>query len=286
TPNQINNIRIRSPLSLKHFLKAFYKWDGRSTMSVEIMVFRTLPGRGRLSDIVRGYFKGRLGRLSRAQFRQFHLLSRRTSEILRIPKLFSPSFQTYYIIRRAVPRPVSMVGPARIPAVPRPMSMVGPSPTPGNVIRPNDIKIGLDTLGKLKLSFYLNPETLSRLRSLGVLRISTLRKEFSRLMAQNGRHWLKRLFTRLRIPSNFAGLASRLLLRLATTIINKSSTGLIQRILSHAQNPRGVTVMLQIQLPSNITQVIRRVSVIQLPSLVHRLLRSAFAITASAGYNI
>ena len=276
TPGQINNIRIRSPLSLKHFLRKYYKWDGRSTISLEIMAFRILPGRGRLSDVVRDYFRRRTGtgRLRPDHFRHFHLMSHRTSRILRAPILFSPSIPTYFIIRRAVLR--------------RGTPFVVPSNTPlgKSALRPNEIKIGIDTLGRLRASFYLNPETVSRLSSLGSLRIRALRSELNRLIAQDGLQWLKRLFTRLKIPNNFSALASRLLLRHATAIINKSALGLIQKIQSFAHNPRGVTAVLQIQLPTNITQVVRKLSPLLLPSLNARLLKSAFSIATSAGYNI
>ena len=162
TPDQIRTIRIRRPLFLSDFLTRQYKWDGISPLTLDVMAYRTtIPGRARLYRILRDHF-GRRGpiRLTPFHFRQLHKMTRRFARIFRIPpRLWSGALSMYFIVH---PVARTSYGSGRL------MEMETQSPSTIRRVpsRGNDVRVGLDTLNRLRVSVYIRPETISRLLAL------------------------------------------------------------------------------------------------------------------------
>jgi hypothetical protein len=103
-PNEINTVRIRRSAFLGAFLKRHYRWNGRSPITLHIMVFRTTRPGSRIFRILRDYFgAGRRIRLRPFHFRQLHRMTRKAARIFKMHWLWNRSLPTYYIIRRVTP---------------------------------------------------------------------------------------------------------------------------------------------------------------------------------------
>jgi hypothetical protein len=153
--------------------------------------------------------------------------------------------------------------------------------------RANEVRVGLDTLSRLRVSVFLRPETIRRLVSLA--RTASLRglRHVLNHLTLSGRTWLINLLTRLRVPRNLSRVIARLLLRLVIRLFARTSSSIIQRINGLRNRlASGVTIVLAIQLPMGILRSLLRTSPLRLPSLLRTITRSAFSLTVSAGYNL
>jgi hypothetical protein len=280
-PNEINTVRITRPEFLGHFLRRHYRWDGRSPLSLDIMVFRTTRPGARLFRILRGYFgAGRPIQLRPFHFRQLHRMTRRAARILKIPWLWNRNLATYYIIRRVTPIGAgAIVSSPSTTTTPIPAS-AGTAPTRGN-----EIKAGLDSLGRLRVWAYLNDETVKRLSTMGLTAIRSL----GRLLNANlpvGQAWLTNLLRRLRIPHNFARAASNLLIRLVRSFLNRSASGIISRLRNFARSTQGVTIEIVVQLPRDIVRTLMRTNPLQLPGLIRSIINSHYSVALNVGYRL
>jgi hypothetical protein len=283
TASQISSIRVRGSVLLSDFLRRYYKWDGRSPLTLDIVVFRTTPGRGRISRILKGYFgQGRPIRLTPYHFRQLHPMSRRTARIIKMPGIWSRATPTFFIIRNASPASRGVGGGIGSPqlAIPTP-STVSRAP-----IRGNDIRVGVDSMSRLRASLYLNDETVRGLKSLAGNAINRgLRAVLTRIVT-SGQTWLTNLLSRLRIPRALGRAVAHLLIKLIERYLTKAASNLVQRINALANRPGGITITLSIQLPKDIVRTLQRITPLQIPSLIATLVRSPFSLIVSAGYNM
>ena len=202
TPSQINTIRVRSPLFFSDFLRSRYRWDGRSSLTIEILLFRTIPGRGRPSNILRDYFgRGQRIRLRPSHFRQLHPMTASSSRIFKLRTIWSRAMPTYFIVRRAFPATRTISASPTI------------TPAREEFVRSNDASIKIDTLGRLRASVYLNDSTLKTLRTLGPNISKGMKPVLNRIVA-SGRRWITNLLTRIRIPRRLARALAGLLVRI------------------------------------------------------------------------
>jgi hypothetical protein len=282
-PNEINTVRLRRSVLLGAFLKRHYRWDGRSPITLDVMVFRTTRPGSRVFRILRDYFgAGRRIRLRPFHFRQLHRMTRKAARTFKMHWLWNRNLATYYIIRRVTP---TMAGAL----VSSPAGGMTSMPTPASVgrtpIRGNEIKAGLDTLGRLRVWAYLNDETVKRLSSMGVAAVRNLERLLNANLSA-GQTWLTNLLSRLRIPRSFARAASNLLIRLVRSFLNRSASGIISRLRSFASGTQGVTIEIAVQLPRDIVRTLMRTSPLQLPGLIRSIINSSYTVALNAGYRL
>ncbi len=140
-PAQINTIRIRGAASFSDFLRRQYRWNGRTALTIEILLFRTSPVRGKMSDILRAYFgRGQRIRLTPFHFRQLHPMTGSASRIFKLHTIWSRPIPTYYLVNKILPATGGIV------AFP---STASTRETPQ---RSNNASIKIDTLGRLRAS--------------------------------------------------------------------------------------------------------------------------------------
>jgi hypothetical protein len=123
-PNEINTVRVRRSILFSAFLKRHYRWDGRSPVTLDVMVFRTTRPGSQVFRILRDYFGvGRHIQLRLFHFRQLHRMTRRAARIFKMHWLCNHSLPTYYIIRRVTPTRAGAI-------VSSPSGSTTPMPTP------------------------------------------------------------------------------------------------------------------------------------------------------------
>jgi hypothetical protein len=272
---QISQTRIRGNLSLGDFLRQYYNWDGTSDVMLDFAVFRHLPGRGSMSKILRTYF-GRGGpiQLRARHYRQLHMMTRRTARIFGIPSLWSRMLPTYFIISRVTPK----IGSGA--AQPMESSEVGKAPPRGN-----DVSAKVDSLGRYRLSIYLNNHTVRSLRKQGTEAIREVRATLGSIIT-SARAPLMRLLTRIKIPRIIARAITRLLLRLAMSHLTRALSRIVQRIKTLTNTSKGLTISLIVRLPSNFPRSLTGISPLRIPSLLRTLAKASFSVAVSAGYNL
>jgi hypothetical protein len=153
-------------------------------------------------------------------------------------------------------------------------------------MRGNSVKAGIDTLGRFKISFYLNAQTVKKLKSMaGTATLRGTRFLLTK-MASSGTTWLTALFSRLRIPRIISKGLSKLLTRLAVRFINKQSSIILKKINSIGNISRGITISIKVKLPQNFVQIIRKIRPLQIPSLIRNLIKSSILITVVSGNRV
>jgi hypothetical protein len=272
---QISQTRIRGNLSLGDFFRQYYNWDGTSDVMLDFAVFRHLPGRGSISKILRTYF-GRGGpiQLRARHYRQLHRMTRRTARIFGIPSLWSRMLPTYFIISRVTPK----IGSGGVQPVES--SEVGKAPARGN-----DVSAKVDSLGRYRLSIYLNNHTVRSLRKEGTEAIREVRATLGNIIS-SARAPLMRLLTRIKIPRIIARAITRLLLRLAMSHLTRALSRIVQRMKTLTNTSKGLTISLIVRLPSNFPRSLTGISPLRIPSLLRTLVKASFSVAVSAGYNL
>jgi hypothetical protein len=271
TPAQINGIRISRGALLSDFLRQYYKWNGMNSISIRVRVYQSKAGITRITRIA----KANLGGNNRFFLNQLHPMTRRFAVVIGLPWLYSKSLPRWYSLR--------------ITSSIQPEQEVKPSlPVSSNKkIRGNNISVKLDELDRFRVAFYLNNETLKKLRSAaGVKSFQELKKLCNDLLMSYGKGWLRRLFNRLKIPSIIAKRATNWLLKLITKYINKSAGKLIAKIGRLAFQPKGCTIQFVINLPKGFTRAIKKISLTKIPGLIRSLAASKVQIFGYAGYRI
>jgi hypothetical protein len=273
--SQIARVRIRGSLLLGDFLRQYYKWDGASNVTLDVAVFRGVPGRINISKILRSYFgRGKPIQLKRQHYRQLHRMTRRTAKVFGIPSLWSRVLPTYFIVRGVTPK--TAAGSAE-PVV---SSEVGMAPPRGN-----DVSAKVDSLGRYRLSIYLNNQTVKSLKKQGAEGYKEVRATLGRIIV-SGQAALMNLLTRIRIPRIIARALVKLLLRLAMRYLTQATTKIMQRLNALANTNKGITISLIVQLPRDFARSLARISPLQIPSLLRKLAKSSFSVAVSAGYNM
>jgi hypothetical protein len=271
SPTQINGIRISRGALLSDFLRQYYKWDGNSSVSIRVKVYQSKSGITRISRIA----KANLGGNKRFFLNQLHPMTRRFAFAIGLPWLYSKGLPRWYSLRL-----ISSV---------QPNQEVKPiSPISNNKkIRGNNISVKLDELDRFRVAFYLNNETLKKLRSaVGVKSFQELKKLCNDLLMSYGKGWLRRLFGRLKIPSIIAKRVTNWLLKLIIKYINKSAGKLIAKIGRLAFQSRGCTIEFVLNLPKGFTKAIRKITLIKIPGLIKSLAASKIQIFGHPGFRM
>src|SRR5215213_8599332 len=244
---QIASIRIKSPASLSDFLRRYFRWNGKSSLAIDFVVFRTMPGRRAISAMLRDYFgKGRQIRLTPYHYRQLHRMTRRIARMLKLSGIWSTTMPTYFIVSGISPR--AGTAASGTPAIARSGNTLRPS-SPSSVGRAplggNSIKAVIDSLGKYRVSIHLTDQTLQSIRAQtgGASSMKALRAALHRALS-SGQIWLTNLLTRLRIPRSLAGAVSKLLARLVMRYLMKAGSKLMQRLNALINNRKGITISL------------------------------------------
>ncbi|HEX2472658.1 MAG TPA: hypothetical protein VHJ59_07900, partial [Nitrososphaera sp.] len=273
--SQIARVRIRGSLLLGDFLRQYYKWDGATDVTLDVAVFRGVPGRINISKILRSYFgRGKPIQLKRQHYRQLHRMTRRTARVFGIPSLWSRVLPTYFIVRGVTPK--TAAGSAE-PVV---SSEVGMAPPRGN-----DVSAKVDSLGRYRLSIYLNNQTVKSLKKQGAEGYKEVRATIGRIIV-SGQAALMNLLTRIKIPRIFARALVKLLLRLAMRYLTQATSKIMQRLNALANTNKGITISLIVQLPRDFARSLTRISPFQIPSILRKLAKSSFSVAVSAGYNM
>jgi hypothetical protein len=277
SPRQINTIKVRGGVFFGDFLRSRHMWNGRSSMTVELLIFRTIPGRGRISSILRGYFgRGRRIRLTPFHFRQLHPMTTTSSRILKVHNLYSKTMPTYFLVSKV------LTGAGKVITAPRVVSN-RESLAP---LRSNDVSVKIDTLGRLRASVYLNHNTVKILRSLGPNVSKGLNPLLTRLVS-SGRSWVANLLTRLRMPRRIARTLAGLLLRIALRYFRRAASNIIQKIRTLSGRRGGVTISLIVRLPRNIVRTLVRVRPTRLLFVLRSLTRKiSYSVVVNPGYRI
>jgi hypothetical protein len=280
---QINHMRIKSSLTLGNFLRRFHKWDGRTPVTLDLMVFRSLTIKGRPFRILRDYFgRGRKIRIRLGHLRQLHRFTKKIASIFRLSRFWSSQFPMYFIFTKI--RGVN-VSPTMTSTTSYSRPMREEEFEKGSM-RGNSVKAGIDTLGRFKISFYLNAQTVKKLKSMaGTATLRGTRFLLTK-MASSGTTWLTALFSRLRIPRIISKGLSKLLTRLAVRFINKQSSIILKKINSIGNISRGITISIKVKLPQNFVQIIRKIRPLQIPSLIRNLIKSSILITVVSGNRV
>src|SRR5207245_364687 len=129
------------------------------------------------------------------------------------PRLWSRALPMYFIVR-----PVAAAQMGRRPLVVTP----SPSTVSRSPARGNEVRVGLDTLGRFRASVYLGGETTRNLTTLArTASLRGLRFLLNRLTL-SGQTSLINLLSKLRVPRYLARPIARLLLRLAMIFLARA----------------------------------------------------------------
>jgi hypothetical protein len=161
-------------------------------------------------------------------------------------------------------------------------------PTQSNrKIRGNNISVKLDELDRFRVSFYLNDDTLKKIRSTSkVQSFKDLKKINHDLLMSYGKSWLLRLFKRLRLPSIVSKRVSNWLLNLIMKYMNKSAERLWGKVKQFGFQSKGCTIEFVINLPKGFTKNIKKMSLVKIPSLIKSLASSRVQILGHVGYRM
>ena len=280
---QINHVRVKSSLTLGNFLRRFHRWDGKTSITLNLMVFRSLTNRGRPFRILRDYYgKGRKIRIRLNHLRHLHRFTKNIASIFGLSRFWSPRLPMYFIFTGI--KGIKISQGVRLT---RNYSIgLGEGQVARGSIRGNSVKAGIDTLGRYGISFYLNAETIKKLKSMAGTAILRGTRFLLTKMTSSGQAWLTTLFSRLRIPRFISKGLSKLLTKLAVRFVNKYSSIILRKLNSIRNISRGITISIRIKLPKDFIKIIRKIRPLQIPFLIRNLIKSSIFITVVAGYKI
>jgi len=278
-PNQLRRIRTLRGMTLSDFVKRYYKMSDNTPLTFDVNVFQAKSGLTRPFRITRA----NLGGTRPIHLNQLHPMTKRFAQAIGAPWLWSPKLRRWYIIRLVRPvlahaistRVTSSPVVVRVPTTPTTLS-----------IRTNNISVRIDQLDRFRVLFYLNNDTVTRLRSLAGLKVGELKKVLEDLVSSYGQSWLISLFNALKIPPSISKAISRWLVKLVKGYINRASSGLIQNLDKLANQPNGVTIGFIVQLPQDFVKSVKGITILKLPYLLRDIARISFTLAASPGYKM